>query len=226
MIRMAPGWHWVLWGLGAGVSGLPLLMTWLHEGRLSWWGVMGSVLVSGILTALVGIVAVLSRVRDLSLALRWDVLVLGAMLLASYGFHPLRRGCGRSSAGSACTNHLKQIGTAMALYCDAHGRCPGDPGSQSLPALVSAGLLHEDALVCRLARGRGGLSYAVNPALAGKASPEAGIPDPSRVPWVYDREALHGKDGERWRCVLFLDQHVERVKQADLEALLKGRAGR
>jgi hypothetical protein len=42
--NLAPGWRWVIWGLGAAITGIPFALRVGFVGRLSWGDVFYSVL--------------------------------------------------------------------------------------------------------------------------------------------------------------------------------------
>ena len=55
--ELSPGFLWVLWGFGAGMSGLPLLVDWMDNGRLTERGVTEAVSMAALLAGIVGFAA-------------------------------------------------------------------------------------------------------------------------------------------------------------------------
>jgi hypothetical protein len=115
------------------------------------------------------------------------------------------------------------------LHKDRVGAYPKVSGKAYLLALQQSGDLPDPRVLgCRVPRTRSSpCDYVPNPALAGRGPETYAVADPAATPWVWEEQAVdHERDRSFFskpiltRSVLFLDGHVECMKESDFQAML------
>ncbi len=210
---LAPGWRWVIWGVGAAIAAGPLAWKAATSGLSSVDGVLGSMLL-GVPAFLVYILLLCSKRRGAVFAVLCLLGVLAGLLLSYMGHASL------PSYGPSCQSNLKQVGLALMLYSEREGCYPEVPGRDFLARLYLAGDCPDlRAFLCPESGHKAGTGFATdyvaNPAVAGR---KVDAQDPSAFPVVWESKLFHTKG--RKRCVLFMDGSVRTMSEAAFQAML------
>ena len=134
---LPPGWKWVLWVLGAGLSAAPAVGSWIDHGQVSEAAVWGSVTVAGLLFAVYAYVVGMARLGIGPVVSIFSLVVLG--LVAGLMIPPLHLRSKDVSHKTVAINHMKEVGLALRLYEDRTGQFPPYDGDRFLAALYVSG---------------------------------------------------------------------------------------
>ncbi len=213
---LAPGWRWMLWGIGAGIAGIPFVLRVVRMGWPSYDEALPAVLL--------GVPWLMFYLLFIYVYSRWRVgIVFVLFLLALFsGLSLCQLGGSQRPSWMFCISNLKQIGLALRIYEEREGCYPEATGPAFLAELYQTGDCPDLHWFLCCGSGRKvatifATDFVGNPAAAGMKDGNEPA-NPSAFPLVWESQPFHF--GGTKRCVLFMDGSVLLVKESDFQVML------